>query len=70
MDSGFLGRVTYLGPCTLPDLDLTSSMSEAKKNQAGADIPPTPEQEEDHAHALGIHYKDFSLEDRNHWDML
>ena len=26
VDSGILGRVTYLGFCTLPDLDLTSSL--------------------------------------------
>ena len=39
-----VGRVAYLGPCTLPDLDLTSSMSERKKRcQAGATVPPTPE---------------------------
>ena len=55
MDFGILGRVTYLGPCTLPDLDLTSSMSERKKSQAGASIPLTPEEKEDHAHSLGIH---------------
>ena len=55
VDSGILERVTYLGPCTLPDLDLTSSMSERKKSQAGASIPPTPKGEEDHAHSLGTH---------------
>ena len=55
VDFCILGRVTYLEPCTLPDMDLTSSMSERKKSQAMASIPPTPEGEEDHAHSLGIH---------------
>ena len=55
VDSGILGRVTYLGPCTLPDLNLSSSMSGRKKSRAGASIPPTPKWEEDHTHSLGIH---------------
>ena len=55
MDSGVVGNVTYKEPGTLPDLDLTSSMSDRKKSQAGATVPPTPEWEEDNAHTLGIY---------------
>ena len=47
--------VSWGGSCTLPDLDLTSSMSERKKSQAGASVPPTPGGEKDHAHSLGTH---------------
>ena len=45
------GRITYQVPCTLPVRDLPPSISERKKSQTGASIPPTPGGQENHAHS-------------------
>ena len=51
----YLGEGHLLGTLHPTRPGPNSSMSEMKKSQAGASIPPTPEGEEHHAHSLGIH---------------
>ena len=66
---GIVGRVTYQGHCNLPDINLTSSMSERKKSQAGAIVPPNLGGEEEYGIPEAL-TRDISIEDRNHWDLL